>query len=60
MYFSSQEENDNEYEAEPEIADEFDSDFDEDVSFYVIIFSLTSILSFWMFAAWLKFSVILY
>lgn len=51
MYFSSQEENDSEYEAEPEIADEFDSDFDEDVSFYVIIFSLTSILSFWMFAA---------
>lgn len=27
-----QEENDNEYEAEPEIADEFDSDFNEDVS----------------------------
>lgn len=46
-----QEENDNEYEAEPEIADEFDSDFDEDVSVYVI-FSLALIfLSLWMFAA---------
>lgn len=30
MYF--QEEDDNEYEAEPEVVDEFDSDFDEDVS----------------------------
>ena len=28
-----QEENDINYEAEPEVADEFDSDFDEDVSF---------------------------
>lgn len=28
----SQEENDDNYEEEPEIADEFDSDFDEDVS----------------------------
>lgn len=27
-----QEENDDEYEEEPEIADEFDSDFNEDVS----------------------------
>lgn len=30
--YASQEENDNEYEEEPEVADVFDSDFDEDVS----------------------------
>lgn len=32
-----QEENDVNYEAEAEVADEFDSDFDEDVSFLLLV-----------------------
>lgn len=35
----SQEENDDNYEEEPEAADEFDSDFDEDVSNCAVILS---------------------
>lgn len=34
--FLFQEENDNNYEEEPEVADEFDSDFDDDVSYLLL------------------------
>lgn len=40
LTFVSQEENDDNYEEEPEVVDEFDSDFDEDVGtlyFYCIV-----------------------
>lgn len=37
VFFFFQDENDDNYEEEPEVADVFDSDFDEDVSAFAIL-----------------------
>lgn len=39
-WYHFQEEDDANYDEEPEVADEFDSDFDEDVSIPLILFFL--------------------